>query len=913
MENYIVEISKYYFKGALNNEVIQKVLSKKEEKFHIQEKVVKELDDLKEFILEMSNLDFSLDSIKESVDSFINDSEYLQKAPNLNIDIESILANESNTKEDTKEEKEDVDISEKALTTIETNSNTNTNELIENTKLSILDTDKIEIIPGVIIDKSFEKNSFFEKICDLYLETSRNLGALVFQETTFDSIASGEFATKMDRSIRSLKNKLLNLIPRSMNPDLFETSFARFLSYMSAITEVAREARREISSDVSDLHTLQKLSRSSESSLFIGNIYAMGAFAAFKGIKSICNSISDSNERDRFKNTREANFMKEFYTHMEENFENELFDTLPMTYNIMALNFATIFPNMSLREFNELMNAKLKFEDGYKMLPNKVTKSNYEEVVRLLSLYPYTPKIWSLFFSVIDIDEFFTLEKSLEDNRYSNTLDRLSKVRNSKILTDSNDLELIYSTLIKLPSDSALNIFNERFNKKIDKEKLEYFIKVLKYIFENNNISKDFSEKDLLITNLLKENLDANLDEYFESKKFDIFMHINDISNILDKNIFLMNFLSAYDVRKFINERYSIYIENTSINEKQILTNIQNSINNDLELIKNTHLNERNFMKFFILFDCFKENADIKKMLNYTRNLRNEIIHLTWNTQSSIGLITLSSLFFKIGKKEYMVFIHNIEKVKINNLDMEIEANGWKYIIPIFDHSEFTSEKETAVKSLALYIKKLSKYWENISQDLKIYINNNFKDIDNLYSKPIFSLEFIFNLGLRGKDIFKLFLKKGFVTEKDIALRINKLNSIVARLNKYTRETDKIWIYPLDKDFVKDIQAASKEMFDKDINSEILAVYFEKINEDESDDPNDQSVVVLTEKSLIIFTNSFGEIPLNIIENISIKGFASHTLVLKTTKGEFTCFMKTSEDSNKIFVDLIKEYISLIN
>lgn len=39
MEDYIIEISKYYFKGVLNNEVIQKVLSKKEEKFHIQKKL----------------------------------------------------------------------------------------------------------------------------------------------------------------------------------------------------------------------------------------------------------------------------------------------------------------------------------------------------------------------------------------------------------------------------------------------------------------------------------------------------------------------------------------------------------------------------------------------------------------------------------------------------------------------------------------------------------------------------------------------------------------------------------------------------------------------------------------------------------------------------------------------------------
>jgi len=46
MEDYIVEISKYYFKGVLDNSVIQKALSKKEEKFPIQEKVLKELDDL---------------------------------------------------------------------------------------------------------------------------------------------------------------------------------------------------------------------------------------------------------------------------------------------------------------------------------------------------------------------------------------------------------------------------------------------------------------------------------------------------------------------------------------------------------------------------------------------------------------------------------------------------------------------------------------------------------------------------------------------------------------------------------------------------------------------------------------------------------------------------------------------------
>ena len=162
--------------------------------------------------------------------------------------------------------------------------------------------------------------------------------------------------------------------------------------------------------------------------------------------------------------------MNQFYRIMEENLENELFNTLPMTYNIMALNFGTIFPNILFREFNDLMNAKLKFEDEYKKLPTKITKSNYNQVVRLLSLYPYPKKIWTVFFSVINIDEFFILKKNLEDNKYSNTLRRLSKIRNSKILTDSNNLELIYATITKITNDSVLNIFNERFNKKIEKK-----------------------------------------------------------------------------------------------------------------------------------------------------------------------------------------------------------------------------------------------------------------------------------------------------------------------------------------------------------------------------------------------------------------------------------------------------------
>ena len=366
MENYILEISKYYFKGVLDNEVIQKVLSKKEEKFPIQEKVVKELDDLKEFILEISKLNFPLNSIKESVDSFIRDSEYLQKTPNLNIDIEDIL--------------------EDSL--IKKTENIENNEITENRELEVIDNEKIEIIPNVIIDKNFEANSFFEVICNLYLETFVNLGNLVFQETDFDSIANGNFENKIKNHIQSLKDELINLIPiDNVDVHLFDSNFYDYLNRMNNITQIAREERGNISSNLSELKTLQKLSRNSGSSFFVGNLYAMGAFAAFKGIKSICNSVSDSNERNRLKSSMESNFMKQFYDYMEENLQSDLLSTMSIIVNTFS-SFLSLHSPFTFKRFEELIDIKNSFEDESKNLPEKVRKADYYLVIKLLSLYP---------------------------------------------------------------------------------------------------------------------------------------------------------------------------------------------------------------------------------------------------------------------------------------------------------------------------------------------------------------------------------------------------------------------------------------------------------------------------------------------------------------------------------------------
>ena len=890
MEDYIIEISKYYFKGVLDNEVIQKVLSKKEEKFPIQEKVVKELDDLKEFILEISKLDFSSDNIQESIDSFIKDTEYLSKVPNLNIDIEDIL-------EDSLIEK-----------TENIENNEIDNGITENRELEVIDNEKIEIIPNVIIDKNFEANSFFEVICNLYLETFVNLGNLVFQETDFDSIANGNFENKIKNHIQSLKDELINLIPiDNVDVHLFDSNFYDYLNRMTNITQIAREERGNISSNLSELKTLQKLSRNSGSSFFVGNLYAMGAFAAFKGIKSICNSVSDSNERNRLKSSMESNFMKQFYDYMEENLQSDLLSTMSVIVNTFS-SFLSLHSNLTFKRFEELIDVKNRFENEYKNLPEKVKKSDYHLVIKLLSLYPYSEEIWNDFFSVISIDEFFILEKNLKENNYSYTLEKLLLIKDKKILIDSNDLELVHSTINKIGVNSIFEIFKEHFNENIDKNNLEFFIKILRYIFEDYDISSIFSKKYILIANLFKETLNKNLETYFEKNKMNIFMYATDISKILEKNILLMNFLPVKEIIAYISEAYNKYIEDIKTAENQNLINVQNLINNDLEVIKNIALAERNFMKYFIIFDYFKHNSFVKNLINNSKNLNEKNIHLTWNTKGSAGIITLTSLIFKIKDKEKSITIANINKVKLDNLSIELETDDKTYLIPIFNINEGTAEKDEAVKALALYIKKLSKYWQNINIDLKIYINNHFREIDNLFSKPKYSLEFIFDKNLRTQDIFRIFLKNGFVTEKDIASRRNLFNYIASNLQKYAKSTNKIEIYPFDEKKISEIQNLTKSYLGKSINSEILAVYYENEFFD-----RDKSVIVLTERSIVILTNSFGEIPFNIINSLSLSGFSSHSLEFKTTKGNFSCLLNTNEDSNKIFVDLVKECISLIN
>lgn len=888
MEDYIVEISKYYFKGVLDNSVIQKALSKKEEKFPIQEKVLKELDDLKEFILEISNLNFSVEEIQESVNNFLKDTEYLAKPRNLNIDIENILKDN--------------------ITVVSTQNIELENLITENKELEVINDEKIEIIPNVMIDKNFEGNSFFEAICNLYLETFINIGSFVFQETDFDSITDGNFEIKIKDYIQSLKDELINLIPiDNVDIHLFDANFYDYLNRISNITRIAREERGNISSNLSELKTLQSLSRNSGSSFFVGNLYSMGAFAALKGVKSIYNNISDSNERNRVKSSMESNFMEQFYNYMEENLQSDLLSTMSIIVNTFS-SFLSWHSSFTFKRFEELIDAKNKFENECKNLPEKVRKTDYHLVIKLLSLYPYSEEIWDIFFYVISFDEFSILEENLKENDYSYTLEKLLAIKDQKILIDSNDLRLIYSTINKVGIDSALEVFKEYFSEDINKKNLEFFTNILRYIFEDYDITSNFSKRYILIADLFKETLNENLKIYFEENKIDIFMYLRNISEIFENNILLAKFFPVKEILTYVNEKYNNYIENIKDTEKQNLINIQDLINNDLETIKNISLPERNFMKFFVMFDYFKHNSLIKSFINNSKNLNDENIILAWNTKISSGIITLTSLTFKIKNKEKNIILTNINKVKINNLNIELETNDKTYSIPIFNIDEESPEKNEAIKALALYIKKLSKYWQNTNVDLKIYVNNHFREIDILFSKPSCSLEFIFDENLRKQDIFRLFLKNGFVTEKDIISRRNLFNYIASNLQKYTKLSSKFEIYPFDEKKISKIQDLAKLYIAKPINSEILAIYYENEFFD-----RDKSVIVLTERSIVILTNSFGEIPFNIINSLSLSGFSSHSLEFKTTKGNFSCLLDTNEDSNKIFVDLVKECMSLIN
>ena len=326
--------------------------------------------------------------------------------------------------------------------------------------------------------------------------------------------------------------------------------------------------------------------------------------------------------------------MEQFYNYMEENLQSDLLSTMSIIVNTFS-SFLSWHSSFTFKRFEELIDAKNKFENECKNLPEKVRKADYHLVIKLLSLYPYSEEIWDIFFYVISFDEFSILEENLKENDYSYTLEKLLAIKDQKILIDSNDLRLIYSTINKVGIDSALEVFKEYFSEDINKKNLEFFTNILRYIFEDYDITSNFSKRYILIADLFKETLNENLKIYFEENKIDIFIYLRNISEIFENNILLAKFFPVKEILTYVNEKYNNYIENIKDTEKQNLINIQDLINNDLETIKNISLPERNFMKFFVMFDYFKHNSLIKSFINNSKNLNDENIILAWNTKIS--------------------------------------------------------------------------------------------------------------------------------------------------------------------------------------------------------------------------------------------------------------------------------------
>ena len=118
-------------------------------------------------------------------------------------------------------------------------------------------------------------------------------------------------------------------------------------------------------------------------------------------------------------------------------------------------------------------------------------------------------------------------------------------------------------------------------------------------------------------------------------------------------------------------------------------------------------------------------------------------------------------------------------------------------------------------------------------------------------------------------------------------------------------QSKKIMLYPnIPNDLKSILQEACKELLQKSITDEIVAVYLE------SNEKENLSMLIITEKALIITRNGFGEIPLDIIKDIQLKGFANHTLEININGKILKCLLSTNEDDNKIFTKILKLYLN---
>ncbi|MGL5356886.1 MAG: hypothetical protein ACRDAQ_10190 [Cetobacterium sp.] len=894
MEDYINQISRYYFKNALSNPAILKLLEKKEVEYKIKDQVIKELDGLLDFINEIKDLNFNYEEIKTEISLFLKEQKYLCNLNEELIDLDSI-----------KKETNDIVITEihKEVSVKKEEKQ----EIIKNNNDNI---EFIQLIEGLNIDKDFT----FYFIFDYYYTSCKvfisDFSKYAFSIADFNDIATFkvqeefkkkaiEFCINMEKI---LKNNKVDKYDGYNYESIYKNNFLFFYDKIFQLSKAASQESSRINTELLQYKELQKASRKNGSSFFIGNLYAMGIYGAIKGVGSIYKNISDSSQRRKYKNIQEESFMNEYYSILEEILK-EVINEFKFVYEYITFGIITIQGlKLNPKSYNFLCKLRGDLDDKIKDIDlNKFEKN---QLSNLINNYGYSLKLWDSYYRCLNLNEMESLNNRLIEVEAKELVETLLLIKEEKIVLESIDLWKLSNTLCN--DEQMMNLFKKRFNKEISRKEIALFKESLNIIF--NKKKNDFPKNEMILLNLIKNNLENNLETYFLNHKIEILYNKNEIIEILNNNTLLVNFFQTKEITKFIKENYEKYIsEVKEINDKQV-KKIQLELNNELNELKKLEIHSRGIMKFLVLSNCFNRNIEkIEKILN-KQLINQKTIHLNWDTSESVGISTLSSLIYKESvKKEYnIILIKNIDKVRVNsNSKLEIEVlQGHKYIIPIFD--KLCSEEETnALKSLAIYIKQISNLWKGIVNISDIYIKDYFQEIDELYSIPNYLLEFVFNSNLTIEKYFKIFLKNGFVDKNELELYENKLEKVTNIMRTQIGQSKKIILYPNIPDNLKSIlQDACKGILQKSITDEIVAVYFE------SDENENLSLLIITEKTLIITRNEFGEIPLNIIKDIQLKGFANHTLEININGKVLKCLLSTNEDDNKIFTNILKIYLS---
>ncbi len=892
MENYVLQIIKYYFNDALENKIIKKTLQKKEDKYHIKDKVLAELNELKELITELINIDFSIEQIKEEVEIYVRDSEFLSKA---RLDMEDFcqcfllkIKNVNYEKENSIVQNEEVVKKNEIVVSNNTNNNQNEEIIFKNLKLP----------------RGFEKLFIFDFIYEEYMASYDEILNSI-RNTDFTAISSKNFGKEIRSIISNLEDKIWEEVSADDYEGIFSNFFSNFISLIDEVTEFAQEYRIGVSEKLEELKMLQKLSKPAQSSFFVGDIYSMATFGVLKGIGSLWNSGSEYCQRQEFKNEQERNFMAQFYQVMEEKIV-EFFESMKPVYNVAHV---ALHSTPTSIQFSELANLKIEFSNRCQV--NKVKSK--EIMMEMLTFYPLSREMWENFLLYyLNMEEFLEFEKLFKNPKNEIILGIFEEIKGLKILLSSNNIGQIYKALEDISEDYEIEevkeIFEERFSIKIEKEVFEFFLFVLHYILSEdfNKEKEENTEENFLyvIAELIKNSYLNNLDNFYEKNKIEIFMYIQEIRETAEIKIF-REFFKVDEIINFLNKEYKIYIKKIKEETDIKIENLQQEINEELKKLKETSLKDRGVMKYFLLTDYFDINEEKQNKIEGFENVSNNLIHLSWDTTCSLGKLTLSSLIYKniAQDRVEIIFLKDIKKVKLEDFLLKIETYEEEKRIEIFDKNILTTEKQSSIKALGIYIKNLSQKWKSLGEISNVYIKNHFLEIDNSFSKPFYTMQFVFNESLQYQNYLKYFLKKGFLSFDDIVKSQDNLIRMKEQLEKYKNQSNKIFLYPFTNKKKKEIGEIIYRKLGIKINSNIIAIYHESIfNEN-------KSILVLTEDSLIITTNDFGEIPLNIINEIEIKGFITHSIELQTTKGKVICLLDGSDDSNKVFIELVRDCI----